>query len=61
MNPDISRLQFLLMRFLYFVSSVLVGFAAWPKVIHQAQPWDLMHSVMWAIYAAFSLLMLLGV
>jgi hypothetical protein len=61
MKSDVSRLRSFFLRFLYLFSAVVVGFAAWPQVFHQEQPWDLMHSIVWTLYAAFSCLMLLGV
>jgi hypothetical protein len=61
MKQDVSRLRSFFLRFLYLFNAVVVGFAAWPQVFRQEQPWDLMHRVVWTIYAAFSCLMLLGV
>jgi hypothetical protein len=49
------------MRFLYLLTAILVGIAAWPAIINPAKPWDILQGVAWSFYAAFSILMLLGV
>jgi len=49
------------MKFLYLFTAVVVGINAWPALINPAKPWDILQGVAWSFYAAFSLLMLLGV
>jgi hypothetical protein len=49
------------MRFLYLFNGIVVGLGAWPAIISPEKPWDLMHSVAFSLYAAYSPLMLLGV
>ena len=57
---QLSGIRLISMRIVYLFSGIFVGMGSWPEVVHPAKPWDLMHSVAFSLYAAWSLLMLLG-
>ncbi|MGC9972123.1 MAG: hypothetical protein ABSE56_16205 [Bryobacteraceae bacterium] len=61
MNRDLSTVRLYSMRFLYLFNGIVLGIGAWPEIINPGKPWDLIHSVAFSLYAAYSLLMLLGV
>jgi len=61
MNRERSRVRLYSMRLLYLFNGIVIGIGAWPEIIHSEKPWDLIHSVAFSLYAAYSLLMLLGV
>jgi hypothetical protein len=61
MSRQLSTLRLNSMRFLYLFTAVVVGISAWPAVINPGKPWDTLQGVAWSFYAAYSLLMLLGV
>ena len=49
------------MRLLYLLTGLLVGMDVWPALINRIKPWDPLHGVAFSFWAAYSLLMLLGV
>ena len=62
MRGDVSTLRLYLLRFVYLFSAVVVGMGAWPEVVRRSSTaGDLIGGIAFSIYAAFSVLMLLGV
>jgi hypothetical protein len=62
MQGEVSTARLYLLRFVYIFTAVVVGVGAWPQVIrHSGEPGDLIGGIAFSIYAAYSLLMLLGV
>ena len=61
MSRELSKLRLYSVKFLYLFTAIVVGISAWPAIINPGKPWDILQGVAWSFYAAFSLLMLLGV
>ena len=61
MSGELSKVRLYLMRFFYLFTAVVVGINAWPAIINPEKPLDILTGVAWSFYAAFSILMLLGV
>jgi len=55
------------MRSAYLFNTVVIGFGAWSELTNQrrliigGKPWDLIYGIAFSLYAAYALLMLLGV
>jgi len=60
MNRGLSPIRLYLMRFFYLFNAVVIGAGAWPELLRSRAPWDLIHSIAFSIYSAWSLLMFLG-
>ena len=67
MSRELSSVRLYLMRFAYLFNAIVIGFGAWSelinqrKLINEGKPWDLVYGVAFSLYAAYGLLMLLGV
>ena len=67
MNAEVSRVRLYVMRFVYLFNAIVIGFSSWSELIHQRElisggnPWDLIYSVAFSLYAAYALLFLFGV
>ena len=67
MSEEVSRGRLYLMRFTYLLNAIVIGFGAWSgllgqrTLIYTGKPWDLIYGVAFSLYAAYALLMLLGV
>jgi hypothetical protein len=61
MSGELSKVRLYMMRFLYLFTAVAVGINAWPAILNPEAPLDVLTGVAWSFYAAFSILMLLGV
>jgi len=62
MQSGISTARLYLLRFVYLLTAVVVGIGAWPQVVrHSGNAGDFIGGIAFSIYAAYSLLMLLGV
>jgi hypothetical protein len=60
MPDEVSRLRLYLMRSLYLLTFVGVGYSAWPEIINHEAAWDPLHGVAFSFWAAYSALMGLG-
>jgi len=61
MREEVATLYLYLLRFVYLLSAVVVGLGAWPEVVRRSViSGDLIGGIAFSIYAAFSVLMLLG-
>jgi hypothetical protein len=60
-NKEWSTVRLHSLRFLYLLICVVIGIGAWPEIITPGSPWDLIRSVAYSFYGAYSLLLLLGV
>jgi ABC-type antimicrobial peptide transport system permease subunit len=49
------------LRFLYLFSGIVIRIGAWPEIIRPGSPWDLIRSVAFSLYGAYSLPLLVGV
>lgn len=62
MQGNLSTVRLYLLRFLYLFTAVVVGMGAWPEVVrHSGHDADWIGGIAFSIYAAYSVLMLLGV
>ncbi len=61
MKRELSPIRLYSMRFFYLFNGFVIGIGAWPVLMSSRKPWDLIHSIAFSLYAAYSLLMLLGV
>ena len=67
MSAKLSRVRLYLMRSAYLFNAVVIGFGAWSELTNQrrliigGKPWDLIYGIAFSLYAAYALLMLLGV
>jgi hypothetical protein len=60
MSEEVSTLRLYLLRALYLVVFVGLGFSVWPKIINPATAWDPLVGVAFSFWAAFAVLMGLG-
>ena len=61
MQGKVSTTRLYLLRLVYLLTAVVVGVGAWPEVVRRSgNPEDLIGGIAFSIYAAYSLLMLLG-
>ena len=49
-----------LLRFLYFLMFVFVGFDSWKTIITHQGPWDHVRAVAWCVWAAYTTLSVFG-
>jgi hypothetical protein len=61
MNRELSTARRYLLKVFYLFNAIVIGAGAWPELINSREPWDLIRSIAFSIYAAYSLLMLVGV
>jgi len=61
MPEDISTFRLSLMRFLYLLNLVGLGFSVWPGLIKHPDAWDPLQAVAICFWAALSVLMGLGI
>lgn len=57
---EVSLFRLYLLRALYLLIIVGLGFMIWPDIIHHDKPWELMEGVVICMLAAFSALSILG-
>jgi hypothetical protein len=60
MRNEISTFRLYLMRLLYLLNFVLLGFDVWPAIISHKGAWDPLHGVAFSFWAALSALSGLG-
>lgn len=71
-NPDINHRQSMysqrlnkirtyLLQFIYLATAVSVGFQAWREILMPEGTWDPIYGVTYSVWAAYALLMLLGI
>lgn len=58
---DVSLFRLYILRALYALITVGLGFVVWPDVFHHAQPWNPASSVIVCMLAAFSIMCALGI
>ena len=58
---EVSILRLYLMRAMYLLISVGLGFTIWPQILHHPTPWSLWHGVGCSLLGAVSILALLGI
>ena len=58
---ELAPIRLYSMRLFYLFNGLVIGIGAWPELMSPREPWDLIHSIAFSVYAAYSLLMLLGV
>ncbi len=56
----IRPINIYLMRFLYVLMAFVLGFDVWGYILNHSQPWEENEAVAWSVWAAFSVLALLG-
>ena len=61
MTEEVSTFRLYLLRIGYLVTVVLVGINAWPALINHQGPWDAFVGAGWCLYAAMSMLAVLGI
>jgi hypothetical protein len=61
MSHDVSTLRLYLLRTVYALNFVGLGFMVWPTIINHRIPWDPLHGVAFSFWAALSLLAGLGI
>ncbi len=61
MNRELSTIRLYVLKFFYLFNAIVIGAGAWPELMNPREPWDLIRSIAFSIYAAYSLLMLVGV
>lgn len=61
MSGDPSRIRMNALRLVYLLTGIVLGSKVWPALIHRVTPWDPLHGVAYSFWAAFSMLMLVGV
>jgi len=61
MANEVSTFRLYLMRFVYLLNFVLLGLDVWPAIIGHKGPWDPLHGVAFAFWAALSALSGLGI
>lgn len=59
-SEDVSTLRLYLLRVGYLLTIVLVGANAWPALLTHEGPWDPFTGAGWCLYAAMSVLAVLG-
>ena len=59
MNPSTLRLY--LMRLVFLLNFLWLGFYAWPRLINHTGPWDPVRGVAFSFWAALSTLSLVGI
>ncbi len=60
-SRELSTIRLYSMRAVYLLTGVFVGTNAWPALINRTAPWDPLHGIAFSFWAAYSVLMLLGV
>jgi hypothetical protein len=60
MSNEISTFRLYLMRLLYLLNFVLLGFDVWPAIINHKGAWDPLHGIAFSFWAALSALSGLG-
>lgn len=60
MSHDVSTIRLYLMRGLYLVNFVLLGFDVWPALFQHAGTWDPVKGAAYSLWAALSILSGLG-
>ena len=60
-DHQLTKVRLYAMRGLYLLTGILLGTDVWPALINRVKPWDPLHGVAFSFWAAYSLLMLLGV
>ncbi|MCI0349136.1 MAG: hypothetical protein L0Z53_06885 [Acidobacteriales bacterium] len=58
---ELSKVRLYAMRFIYLGTGIFVGINAWTALITRTTPWDPLHGIAFSFWAAYSVLMLLGV
>lgn len=67
LTPDHARyegvrpLNIYLLRFLFALMFVFVGYDAWTYILEHEGPWDPVQAVAWCMFASYSLLSIIGV
>ena len=62
MQDKVSTVRLYLLRFVYLLTVAVVGIPAWSEVVrHSSNAGDFIGGIAFSIYAAYSVLMLLGV
>lgn len=60
-SRELSTLRLYAMRLIYLLTGVFLGGGVWPVLITRTKPWDPLHGIAFSFWAAYSVLMLLGV
>jgi hypothetical protein len=60
-GEDVSRLRLYLMRAVYFLTFVGVGYQVWPTIIAHEKEWDPLRGVAFSFWGAYTVLMGLGI
>ena len=58
---EVSLLRLYLLRGLYLLMAVGLGFTIWPQILHHPTPWSLWHGVGCSLLGAISILAILGI
>jgi hypothetical protein len=58
---DVSLFRLYLMRALYLLIFVGLGFTIWPQIMHHPTPWPLWHGVGCSLLGAISILAFMGI
>ena len=67
MMREPSKFRLYAMKFVYLFNAAVIGFSAWSELLRQerlitgGKPWDLIYGIAFSLYAAYALLLLLGV
>ena len=67
MSGELSKVRLYAMRSVYLFNAIVIGFGAWSELTNQrrlingGKSWDLIYGIAFSLYAAYALLMLLGV
>lgn len=61
MSEEVSRLRLYLMRAVYLLTFLGLGYSVWPQIISPDKLWDPLTGVAFSFWAAYSALMGLGV
>jgi len=60
-GKEVSKLQLLLMRALYLLTFLSLGYSTWSEIINPSETWGAYDGVTYSFWAAYSVLMGLGV
>jgi hypothetical protein len=60
MSEEVSTFRLYLLRALYLVIFLGLGFLVWPKILNPGKVWDPLPGVAYSFWAAFSVLAALG-